>query len=46
MDRILAQCIKELAQFRRDRLGAALVFLLPLMTMLIFVHDNIMFLKE
>ncbi|NEP50209.1 MAG: ABC transporter permease [Moorea sp. SIO3C2] len=36
MDRILAQCIKELAQFRRDRLGAALVFLLPLMTMLIF----------
>ena len=36
MEIILAQCIKELAQFRRDRLAAALVFLLPIMTMLIF----------
>lgn len=36
MDRIWAQCVKELVQFRRDRLAAALVFLLPLITMLIF----------
>lgn len=36
MKRILAQCSKELAQFRRDRLTLALAFLLPLMTLLIF----------
>jgi ABC-2 type transport system permease protein len=36
MDRVWAQCIKELTQFRRDRLAAALVFLLPVVTMLIF----------
>ena len=36
MKRIVSQCIKELAQFRRDRLTLALAFVLPLMTMLIF----------
>jgi ABC-2 type transport system permease protein len=36
MDRVWSQCMKELAQFRRDRLAAALAFLLPVMTMLIF----------
>jgi ABC-2 type transport system permease protein len=36
MKRILAQCSKELAQFRRDRLTVALAFLLPLSTLLIF----------
>jgi len=36
MKRVLAQCIKELAQFKRDRLTLALAFLLPLMTLLIF----------
>lgn len=36
MKRILAQCTKELAQFRRDRLTLALAFLLPFMTLLIF----------
>jgi ABC-2 type transport system permease protein len=36
MKRILAQCIKELAQFRRDRLTLALAFLLPLATLLMF----------
>ncbi len=36
METIVTQCIKELLQFRRDRLAAALVFLLPLMTMVIF----------
>jgi len=36
MKRILSQCTKELAQFRRDRLTLALAFLLPLMTLLIF----------
>ena len=34
--RILAQCQKELAQFRRDRLTVALAFLLPLGMMLIY----------
>ncbi len=34
--RILAQCQKELAQFRRDRLTVALAILLPLATLLIF----------
>ncbi|MDJ0744609.1 MAG: ABC transporter permease [Xenococcaceae cyanobacterium MO_167.B27] len=36
MKRILSQCQKELAQFRRDRLTLALAFILPLMTLLIF----------
>lgn len=36
MKRILAQCTKELAQFRRDRLTLALAFILPLMTLFIF----------
>lgn len=36
MKRILAQCIKELAQFRRDRLTLALAFILPVMTLFIF----------
>lgn len=36
MDRVWVQCIKEWTQFQRDRLALALVFILPLMTMLIF----------
>ncbi|WGV25851.1 ABC transporter permease [Halotia branconii] len=36
MKRILSQCQKELAQFRRDRLTLALAFLLPLMSLIIF----------
>lgn len=36
MKRILSQCIKELAQFRRDRLTVALAILLPLATLFIF----------
>ncbi|MGV0025116.1 ABC transporter permease [Phormidesmis priestleyi] len=36
MNRILAQCSKELAQFRRDRLTLALAFILPVMTLFIF----------
>lgn len=36
MKRILSQCRKELAQFRRDRLSLALAFLLPFMTLIIF----------
>ncbi len=36
MKRILAQCEKELLQFRRDRLTLGLAFLLPLLTLLIF----------
>jgi ABC-2 type transport system permease protein len=36
MKRIISQCIKELAQFRRDKLTLALAFLLPLMTLLIY----------
>ncbi len=36
MKRILAQCVKELVQFRRDRLTLALAFLLPLLTLFIF----------
>ena len=36
MKRILAQCRKELLQFRRDRLTLGLAFLLPLLTLLIF----------
>jgi len=36
MKRILAQCRKELAQFRRDRLTLALAFVLPIATLLLF----------
>jgi ABC-2 type transport system permease protein len=36
MRRIIAQCQKELAQFRRDRLTLALAFLLPIMTLLVY----------
>lgn len=36
MKRILSQCVKELSQFRRDRLTLALAFILPLLTLLIF----------
>lgn len=35
MKRIWSQCLKELAQFRRDRLTVALAFLLPLISLLI-----------
>lgn len=38
MKRILAQCTKELAQFRRDRLTVALAFILPLATLFIFSY--------
>jgi len=34
--RIWAQCRKELAQFRRDRLTLALAFLLPIATLILF----------
>ena len=36
MNRILAQCVKEWVQFRRDRLTLALAFILPTVTLLIF----------
>ncbi len=36
MKRILAQCVKEIAQFRRDRLTLALAFLLPFITLIVF----------
>lgn len=36
MKRIISQCIKELAQFRRDRLTVALAFLLPFIALIIF----------
>jgi len=36
MNRIWSQCLKELAQFRRDRLTVALAFVLPIATLLIF----------
>ncbi|MBE7385713.1 MAG: ABC transporter permease [Leptolyngbya sp. SIO1E4] len=36
MKRIWSQCVKELAQFRRDRLTFALAFILPLGMLLIF----------
>jgi ABC-2 type transport system permease protein len=36
MKRVLAQCLKELNQFRRDRLTMALAFLLPLAVLLIY----------
>lgn len=34
--RIWSQCLKELAQFRRDRLTVALALILPLLTLFIF----------
>ncbi|WP_138504861.1 ABC transporter permease [Nostoc sp. PA-18-2419] len=34
--RIIAQCVKEIAQFRRDSLTLALAFLLPFITLIIF----------
>ncbi|NEO26662.1 MAG: ABC transporter permease [Kamptonema sp. SIO4C4] len=36
MKRIFAQCLKELAQFRRDRLTVALAFILPIAILLIY----------
>jgi ABC-2 type transport system permease protein len=36
MPRIWSQCLKELAQFRRDRLTLALAFVLPLAMLLIY----------
>ena len=36
MKRVLAQCRKEFAQFRRDRLTLALAFALPIATLIIF----------
>lgn len=36
MKRIISQCVKELAQFRRDRLTVALAFVLPLAVLLIY----------
>jgi len=36
MQRVLSQCVKELNQFRRDRLTVALAFLLPLAVVLIY----------
>jgi ABC-2 type transport system permease protein len=36
MNRILSQCVKELLQFRRDRLTLALAFILPTITLFIF----------
>jgi ABC-2 type transport system permease protein len=36
MKRVLSQCSKELAQFKRDRLTLALAFILPFMTLIIF----------
>jgi ABC-2 type transport system permease protein len=35
-NRIWTQCVKELAQFRRDRLTVALVLILPMVTLLLF----------
>lgn len=34
--RVWSQCVKELSQFRRDRLTVALAFVLPLLTLFIF----------
>jgi ABC-2 type transport system permease protein len=36
MNRILSQCTKELAQFRRDRINLFLAFILPLLSLLIY----------
>ena len=46
MKRILAQCTKELAQFRRDRLTVALAFLLPLATLLLFSYGTVLEIKN
>ncbi len=35
-NRIWIQCVKEIAQFRRDRLTVALVLILPMITLLLF----------
>ena len=35
MNRVMSQCFKELEQFRRDRLGVALAFILPFAALLI-----------
>ncbi|WP_242053851.1 hypothetical protein [Nostoc sp. FACHB-888] len=35
-DLLQKQCVKEIAQFRRDRLTLALAFLLPFITLVIF----------
>lgn len=36
MKRIMAQAVKEIAQFRRDKLTVALAFVLPVMAMLLY----------
>ena len=36
MNRIISQCLKELAQFKRDRITVALAFILPLGILLIY----------
>lgn len=36
MKRVLSQCVKELNQFRRDRLTVALAFILPVAVLLIY----------
>lgn len=36
MKRVFVQCMKEITQFRRDRLTLALAFLLPFITLLIY----------
>jgi ABC-2 type transport system permease protein len=36
MKRVISQCLKELTQFRRDRLTVALAFVLPLAVLLIY----------
>ena len=36
MKRVLSQCLKELNQFRRDRLTVALAFILPLAVLLVY----------
>lgn len=36
MKRVISQCLKELNQFRRDRLTVALAFILPLAVLLIY----------
>lgn len=36
MKRIIAQCMKELAQFRRDKLTLALAFFLPMVALLLY----------
>ncbi|MFM2314896.1 MAG: hypothetical protein RLZZ04_4172 [Cyanobacteriota bacterium] len=36
MNKIISQCIKELTQFRRDRLALALAFFLPVMSLFLY----------